>query len=136
MSNEHPPPPLFDEASDARPPAQDASTLKGVVESERLRSRHRDRFSRERVHPIQYDVNRLTNFVCDRRTRQPGALDTVRRVMKSVDTEALRVLVQIASERGSRSRSMRRCCSRVLSYCDVIEAALALRSPEKLNDQR
>ncbi|MBP7779488.1 MAG: hypothetical protein KA371_20410 [Acidobacteria bacterium] len=94
---------------------------------ETARSRYRDRVSRERVHPIDYDVSALINFALERRLRHPQTMQAVRRATYRVDTDALRLLVHIATEGGATNRALRARCARVLGYCDTIEAALALR---------
>ena len=101
--------------------------IRAEIERETRTSRHRDRVSGERVHPIEHDVNQLINFVTDRRLRQPDALPAARRANKSVDTEALRVLIEIALKRGATTTAIRRRCSRIVTYCDVIETAVASR---------
>jgi hypothetical protein len=98
------------------------------VERERLASRFRDRCSRERIHPIQYDINKLLDFIIQRRRRSaPAAFDAARRVLRVVDTTAIRLLVSVVLEQGRYGWSMRCRCERLLGYCDTLEAALALR---------
>lgn len=101
--------------------------LADEIREETSKSRFRDRWSGERVHPISYDITLLINFTSLRRLRDaPDILDAIRRAMRGVDTKALRFLVS-AALRGSCSLAMQRRCDRVLAYCDAIDAAVALR---------
>lgn len=102
--------------------------IRAEVERETRRSRYRDRTSRCRIHPIKHDVSQLMAFVIARRLRQPGVTDLLRRVLKRVDTRAVRQLVSIVLENGSYPPTMRRRCDRLLGYCATIEAALALKA--------
>ena len=94
------------------------------TERETRRSRFRDRISRQRVDPYQWDINQLVEFLISRRLRQPGTLDLARRIQRSVDTEALRLAIALVLEKGSYPPAMRRRCERIEGYCNVIEAAL------------
>ena len=110
------------------PRAEDVATaIRDAVECETRRSRYRDRWSREPVHPAQHDVGAIIDFVIDRRKRQQGALEAARRVCKSVDTAALRFLIAVVLDGGVSTVAIRRSCTRVLAHCDAIEAALAQR---------
>ena len=100
--------------------------IPAAIERETRTSRYRDRG--ERVHPIQHDINRLINFVLARRKNQQGALGLARRCYRSVDTEALCLLVDMVLEQGSYDAATRRCCERVLAYCTLLDAAFALRA--------
>jgi predicted DNA-binding WGR domain protein len=107
------------------PDEQDATEIRAQVERETRRSRYRDRWSRERMHPIQHDVSQLIDFVMERRRRETDGARVGLRVLERVDTEALRLLVEMA-RRGHLDRTMRRRCQRVDYYCLVIEKALEL----------
>lgn len=97
------------------------------IRDETAASRFRDRFSRERVHPVTRDINQLINFTIRRRLRHaPAVLDANRRVLRRVDTKALRFLVSVVLHGGAYDLTMRRRCDRILGYCDVLEAALLL----------
>lgn len=97
------------------------------IREETKRSRFRDRWSRRKIHPVQNDINKLVGFVINRRMRQPGVTDLLRRVLHRVDTEAIRFLVEMVLQTGSCGWFMSRRCKRLLEYCDTIEAALAQR---------
>lgn len=105
------------------------------VERETRRSRHRERISGrcgtfgriaigKRVHPYQHDINELVAFLISRRLRQAGMPDLVRRIRRSVDTQALRLALEMVREKGSFDMVMRRRCERIEGYCNLIEAAL------------
>jgi hypothetical protein len=100
--------------------------LRAEVERERRKSRRRNRISGERVHPVQHDIDRLCDFVIDRRATQPGALDALRRLYKSVDVEAMRFLTDIVLNEGRCDLAMRRRCARLSMYCDKFDRALSL----------
>lgn len=105
----------------------DINGFRAAVREETKRSRFRDRWSRERIHPVQHDVNRLLNFIIERRRRSPSMVfDAARTVLKRVDTDAIRLLVSTVLD-GGCGETMRRRCARLIGYCEIIEAALALR---------
>lgn len=106
--------------------------IRAEVERERLKSRYRDRNSLERVHPIQHDVNMILAFIIVRRRRSaPAAFDAARRVLRAVDTSALRVVVSTVLDGGQSDRTTKRRCARILGYCTTIETALALKGRTK-----
>jgi len=102
------------------------TAIRNEVERETRKSRYRDRFSRQRLHPITADIGALVSFVIDRRRRQAGALELARCALGVIDTEVIRLLVEIV-RRGSCNRAMLRRCRRLEHYCEIIEAALALK---------
>jgi len=103
--------------------------IHAAVERERRQSRHRDRRTGDRIHPYQHDINRLLAFVIDRRKSRPGALHLVQRACRVVDADALRQLVVIVRDGNCDMATLNR-CDRVMSYCQTIEEALALRPVE------
>lgn len=104
----------------------DTHRIHADVERERRASKHRDRISRTRVHPIEHDLSVLTDFVLSRRLRQPETLSTVRRAYKAVDTDAVRCLIDLVLTRGASTPGIRRTCHRLLTHCETLEAALTL----------
>jgi hypothetical protein len=106
----------------------DPDGIRAAIREEVKRSRFRDRSSGGRVHPIQHDVNMVLDFIIDRRRRQaPAVFDAARKVLKHVDTEALRFLVSTVLEDGRCDNYMNRRCARLLEYCATIDSALALK---------
>lgn len=100
--------------------------IRSAIERETAASPHRDRRSRERVHPTTWDVVALIKFALDNRKRQPGVIDAARLALKTVDTQALRHLLDAVRD-GPCKPSILRLCDRVESMCNTIEAALRLR---------
>jgi hypothetical protein len=93
------------------------------LEEERKRSPHRNRCNYfERVHPLQHDVNVLTEFCITRRLSRPGCRDALKRTSygNPADTAAFRILVDIALS-GGTYKKLRSCCARILEGCDAIE---------------
>jgi len=110
-----------------RPPRNDFERqIYEETERETRKSRFRDRISRQRVDPYQYDITMLINFLASRRLRQPGTRDIVLRIHRSVDTEALRLAIALVLEKGSYTPAMRRRCERIEGYCNAFESALTL----------
>ncbi len=104
----------------------DPAGIHAAVERERRASRHRDRFSRTRVHPVQHDLTLLIDFVLSRRIRQPETLGAVRRAIAAVDTDAVRCLIDVALTRAATTAAIRRVCGRLSANCETLEAALTL----------
>jgi hypothetical protein len=105
----------------------DVNGFRAAVREETKRSRFRDRWSRERIHPFDYDVHSIVGFVIERHRRfPPEVFDAARILCRRTDTDAIRVLVYAVLE-GPCGLVMRRRCGRLLWYCDVIETALAIR---------
>src|SRR5258706_6959000 len=93
------------------PNKPDPLGIHAEVERERLASRFRDRCSRAKIHPIQYDIDKLIDFVIQRRRGSaPTAFDAARRVLHVVDTTAIRLLVSVVLEHGRYGLSMRCRC--------------------------
>ena len=77
---------------------------------------------------VERDVGQLVDFVAEHRRRHGAiAMPTVHRVMRRVDTAALRALVRVALS-GRCNWTLRRRCARILSYADTIDAAHTLGS--------
>jgi len=102
------------------------SQYQAELEAERQKSRCRDSLSRERKHPISHDIHRAMDFVERRRKHCPGWFEAVKGVHYSVDTTALRTLVSLILEGGVYPRVEFNRCQRLLTYCNAIEAALAV----------
>lgn len=100
--------------------------IRAEIERETRTSRRRNRVSRERVHPYQHDIDRLVDFVIDRRATQPGAIEAVRRIHKSVDIEAMRFLIGLVLEQGRSDLATKRRCERLLAHCRTVDRALLL----------
>lgn len=101
--------------------------IRAEIEQETRTGKHRDRYvPTVGVHPYQFDLDRLIEFVIDRRARQPGALDAVRRLCRRVDVEALRFLIAVVLEQGRCDLATRRRCARVSEHCRTIESAVLL----------
>ena len=109
------------------PTKPDPLGIHAEVERERLESRFRDGCSRSKIHPVDNDIGRLIDFVAARRLRQPGVMKLLWRVLHRVDTEAIRLLVDIVLTKGSYGQAMQSRCQRLLDYCVIIDAALALK---------
>lgn len=107
--------------------------LHETVAAATRRSRHRDRWSRERVHPVQHDINQLVHFIIARRRRHDDAFDAARTVLapctgnprREQQIAALRMLVSVV-RRGRYSTTMLRRCERIEGYCDLFETAMAI----------
>ena len=94
----------------------DPAGIRAAVREEVRKSRFRDKCSGIRVHPIQHDIGAVIDFVIQRRRRQaPAAFDAARRVLRRVDTTALRFLVSTVLEDGRCDIRMRRRCERLRS---------------------
>jgi hypothetical protein len=114
------------------PTQSDPLGIRAAVERERLKSRFRDRCSRERIHPIANDFGRLFDFVMSRRRRQPGALDLLRRSLNRTDVAAILSLVEMVLTKGACNRAMRRRCARLIWYCEQLVMVFVLKGA--LND--
>lgn len=111
------------------PTKPDPLGIRAETESERLKSRFRDSRTRERIHPIDYDIHKLLDFILERRRRakpHDAVWDAALRVLETVDTQALRFLVSTIFDKGRVDHVTRRRCRRVLGYCDTVNKAYAV----------
>ena len=89
------------------PTELDPLGIHAACERERRASRFRDSRSREKIHAIDADVGGLIHFVASRRRRQPDAMNLLRRVLQTLDTPAIRLLLVMVLTKGACDRVQR-----------------------------